>query len=97
MTVGYFDSSALVKLVIEEPGSDDAAALWDVADVLVSSRVAHPEVRAALAAAHRAGRLDDRGHRRAKRLWNATEQHCDWWSSPRSSNAVPVTSPRRAH
>ncbi len=69
MTVAYFDSSALVKLVVDEPGSDDAALLWDGADSVFTSRVAHPEVRAALAAAQRGGRLDDRAHRQAKAGW----------------------------
>jgi uncharacterized protein len=66
MTVAYFDSSALVKLVIDEHGSEDAALLWDGADSVITSRVAHPEVRAALAAAQRDGRLDEEGHRQAK-------------------------------
>ena len=66
MTVAYFDASALVKLVIEEAGSDDAAALWDGADLVMASRIVHAEVRAALAAAHRARRLDADVHRAAK-------------------------------
>ena len=70
MTVAYFDASALVKLVIEEPGSDDAARLWDGADALFASRVAHPEVRAALAAARRARRLDEAGARAAVAAWD---------------------------
>jgi predicted nucleic acid-binding protein len=49
----YFDSSALVKLVLDEAGSDIAAALWNASDVALSSRLAYPEVRAALAAAER--------------------------------------------
>ena len=28
----YFDTSALVKLIFNEPGSEDAAELWDRAD-----------------------------------------------------------------
>jgi uncharacterized protein len=47
----YFDSSALVKLLAEEEGSDLAAQLWDGRDAAVASRLAYPEVRAALAAA----------------------------------------------
>ncbi len=58
MTVVYFDASALVKLLVEEPGSDIAAALWDGCDAAVSSRIAYPEVCAALAAANRNGDLD---------------------------------------
>jgi uncharacterized protein len=49
----YFDSSALVKLLTEEPGSDVAAELWDGCDAALSSRLAYPEVCAALAAADR--------------------------------------------
>lgn len=69
MTVAYFDSSALVKLVIEEDGSEDAALLWDGADSVLTSRVAHPEVRAALAAAERGERLDAQMHLQAKADW----------------------------
>ena len=53
MALIYFDSSALVKLVLDEPGSDIAAALWNACDVALSSRLAYPEVCAALAAAGR--------------------------------------------
>jgi len=74
VTVAYFDASALVKLVIDEPGSDDAALLWDGADAVITSRVAHPEVRAALAAAHRNGRLNEDDHRVAKAAWEAFRQ-----------------------
>jgi len=69
VTLAYFDSSALVKLVIDEPGSEQAALLWDGADSVLTSRVAHPEVRAALAAAQRDARLDAAAHRRAKADW----------------------------
>jgi predicted nucleic acid-binding protein len=71
VTVAYFDSSALVKLVIEETGSEDAAMLWDGADSVLTSRVGHPEIRAALSAAHRAARLDDDAYERAKAAWEA--------------------------
>lgn len=74
MTVAYFDSSALVKLVIDEHGSDRAAELWDGADAVLTSRVTHPEVRAALAAAQRGGRLDKQAHRRAKAEWEEFHQ-----------------------
>ncbi|WP_028279372.1 type II toxin-antitoxin system VapC family toxin [Arthrobacter sp. H5] len=53
----YFDTSALIKLVFEEPGSDLAAELWDRAGSIVSSQLIYPEARAAVAAAHRAGRI----------------------------------------
>ena len=53
----YFDTSALLKLVIREPGSDHARELWNMTDAAVSSRLTYPEGRAALAAATRAGRI----------------------------------------
>jgi predicted nucleic acid-binding protein len=49
----YFDSSAFVKLLVEEEGSNVAATLWDGCDAAIASRLAYPEVRAALAAAVR--------------------------------------------
>lgn len=51
--VVYFDASAFVKLVVHEPGSELAVELWPTCEVAVSSRLAYPEVRAALAAARR--------------------------------------------
>jgi len=53
MALVYFDSSALVKLVLDESGSDLAAAIWNGCDAALSSRLAYPEVCAALAAASR--------------------------------------------
>ena len=53
MPLVYFDASAMVKLLAEEPGSDLAAELWDGCDAPVASRLAYPEVGAALAAAAR--------------------------------------------
>lgn len=55
--IAYFDTSALVPLLIEEPGSEPAARLWDGADRIVSVRVVYPEARASLAQAHRLGRV----------------------------------------
>lgn len=53
MAIVYFDSSALVKLVVDETGSDVAATVWNACDAALSSRLAYPEVCAALAAAGR--------------------------------------------
>lgn len=56
--ITYFESSALVKLTLpDEEGRTIAQELWDQAGAIVVSRVSHPEVRAAVAAAHRAGRV----------------------------------------
>lgn len=55
----------MLKLVLLEPASDVADRLWDRAGIAVSSRLAYPEARAALAAARRLDRIDDRALRRA--------------------------------
>lgn len=64
--ITYVDTSSLLKLVIDEKGSDRAQAVWDAADVLASVALIVVEGRAALAAARREGRLDATGHRRAR-------------------------------
>ena len=64
--IGYFDTSALIPLLIEEPGSDHAGRMWDAAERVVTVRVAYAEGRAALAQARRLGRLSARGHRSAR-------------------------------
>ena len=69
MIVAYFDSSALVKAVLLEPGSRHARRLWDDAALCVSSRLAAVEVPAALAAAGRSRRLSSGGLRRAIDIW----------------------------
>ena len=88
MPIVYFDSSAFVKLLVDEEGSDLASALWDGCDAAVSSRLAYPEVRAALAAAGRAERLDPTNQQRAEVNWE------DYWSAIR---AVELTSAVAAH
>ncbi len=88
MAIVYFDSSAFVKLVVEEDGSDLAAALWDGCDAAVSSRLAYPEVRAALAAAGRADRLHAVDQRHAEGAWE------DYWAATRT---VELTEPVTAH
>jgi predicted nucleic acid-binding protein len=65
----YFDSSALVKLVVEEAGSELAAELWDGCDAALASRLAYPEVRAALAAACRNNDLGEDDLDAAELAW----------------------------
>jgi predicted nucleic acid-binding protein len=77
MTIVYFDSSAFVKLIVDEDGSDLAATLWDGCDAAVSSRLSYPEVRAALAAAGRSHRLDRADLSRAELAWE------DYWAATR--------------
>ena len=88
MTIVYFDSSAFVRLLVEEAGSELAAQLWDGCDAAVSSRLAYSEVRAALAAAGRAGRLEPAELRRPQAAWT------DFWAATR---AVELTDAVAAH
>ena len=59
--IAYFDTSALIPLLIDEPASVRAARLWDEAARVVSVRLAYPEARAGLARAGRMGRLSPAG------------------------------------
>lgn len=64
--IAYVDTSSLLKLLIDEDGSERAELIWDAADVLASSALIVVEARAALAAAKRDGRLTAGQHRDAK-------------------------------
>lgn len=61
----YFDTSALIKLIIDEDGSAHAAELWERADLLVSGQLIYPEARAAVATALRGRRLSHPGYKLA--------------------------------
>ncbi len=54
--IAYFDTSAIIPLLIDEPGSDAAGRVWDEASRIASTRLLYAEARAALAQALRAGR-----------------------------------------
>ena len=56
----YFDTSALLPVLIEEQGSATAVRLWDEAERVLSVRLLHAEARAALAQAVRVGRIASR-------------------------------------
>ncbi len=58
--ITYVDTSVLIKVIIEETGSDAAAELWEASDVLAVVRIGYVEARAALAAARRGERLTAR-------------------------------------
>lgn len=83
MPVVYFDASAFVKLLVEEEGTELAVTLWDGCDAAVSSRLAYPEVRAALAAAGRNHHLDRDGVQQAERAWE------DFWRATRPVELTP--------
>jgi predicted nucleic acid-binding protein len=55
----YFDTSAIVPIVIEEASSLTASRLWDDADRVLSCRLVYAEGRAALAMARRMDRLEE--------------------------------------
>lgn len=53
----YFDTSALVPLVISEPTSSAAERIWDAARRVVATPLVYVEAHAALAQAQRLGRI----------------------------------------
>ena len=65
--IAYFDTSALVPLLIAEEGSASVRHLWDAAGRVASARLIYPEARAALAQARRLERLTARQIRSAVR------------------------------
>lgn len=71
----YLDTSSLVKLYVDEPGSKDVQRLVDEAELVTTSVVAYAEARAALARRRREKYLKPAGHRRAKAALDA-----DWHS-----------------
>ncbi len=83
MALVYFDSSALVKLVLDEVGSDVAATLWNACDAAMSSRLAYPEVCAALAAAGRNHDLTESQASVAATEWE------EFWASMRPVELTP--------
>ncbi|MGH9093958.1 MAG: type II toxin-antitoxin system VapC family toxin, partial [Acidimicrobiales bacterium] len=84
MALVYFDASAFVKLLVEEAGSELASSLWDGCDAAVSSRLAYPEVRAALAAAARNRDLDRQGLVSAEHSWE------QYWAATRAVELTPA-------
>ena len=70
----YLDTSALVKLVVEEPGSDAVDGLAAAAEYAVSSVIAYAECRSAIARAAQARRLDaSAAVRSLERVWDAVQ------------------------
>jgi predicted nucleic acid-binding protein len=73
----YFDTSAIVPIVIEDPSSTVASRLWDEAERVVSSRLLYAEGRAALAMARRLGRIDERELRAAVDIFESVHDQLD--------------------
>jgi hypothetical protein len=74
--IAYFDTSALLKLVIVGDGTDQAILLWQQAGEVVVSRLAWPEAVAALAAARRGRRVSDEGYRTATKRLRSCFERC---------------------
>jgi uncharacterized protein len=55
--IAYFDTSAIIPLIINEPSTDRCGRVWNDSSRVVSVRLLYPEARAALAKAERMGRL----------------------------------------
>ena len=64
--ITYVDTSTLLRLLVEEDGSERAALIWDTAESLASAALIGVEGRAALAAADRSSRLTQAQVKRAK-------------------------------
>jgi len=88
----HFDSSAFVKLLAEETGSELAAEIWDGRDAAVSSRLAYPEVRAALAAAIRNHDLSDHDLDTAEQAWETY-----WAAATRPVELTPAVERHAGH
>lgn len=71
----YFDTSALVPLLIDEPASEICRLLWESADEVATCRLSFVETAAALAQARRLGRITATAHDVAllalDELWSA--------------------------
>jgi predicted nucleic acid-binding protein len=71
----YLDTSSLVKLYVEEPGSTAIRRLTARAELVGSSVVAYPEARAAFARRRRERSLTSAAHRRARAAFDADWPH----------------------
>ncbi len=57
--ISYFDTSAVIPLIIGEASTDRCNRIWNESSRIMCARLLYPEARAALARAHRVGRLDE--------------------------------------
>ena len=62
MKVAYLDSSAFVKLYMEEPGREEVENLLSQTEAVTTSVIAYAEVRAAFSRAARRGDLNEDEH-----------------------------------
>jgi predicted nucleic acid-binding protein len=76
--ITYVDTSVLIKVLVDEPGTDQARRLWQGAEELASVTLVAVEARAALAAARRGRRLSPAQHRRAVANLGDLLDQMDW-------------------
>lgn len=60
--IAYFDTSAVIPLIISEPSTSACSRIWNAASRVVSVRLVYPEARAALARAERMNRITRAAH-----------------------------------
>ena len=84
----YLDSSSLVKLYVDEAGSDDVRQLVGTAGAVATSIVAYAEVCASLARQRRERALTPRAFAQAKRMFEED------WSRIVVLNVTPAISRR---
>jgi uncharacterized protein len=71
----YLDTSSLVKLYVEEAGSDEVQGFVEEASTVTTSQVAYAEARSAFARRRRERALSPRGFAAAKRAFDADWGH----------------------
>ncbi len=69
--ITYIDTSTLLKLIIDEVGSDRAVTIWTSAETITSVSLSTVEAKAALAAAKRGRRLTNQQHAAANKELDA--------------------------
>jgi uncharacterized protein len=83
--MNYFDTSALIKRFVEEPGSKRVDAVLDGEPFLATSKVAYAEVHAGLARKLREKALTTAAYRRTSRVFDT-----DWRAYVRVDLADPL-------
>lgn len=70
--ITYFDTSVVLKLLVDdEAGTDQARQIWVTSDLVATAQLTYAESRAALAAARRAGRLTPMELRQVREAFEA--------------------------
>lgn len=76
--ITYVDTSVIIKLLVDdETGTGAVERLWLESEFVVCAEIGYVEARAALAAAHRAGRLDDEALEVARNQLDALWEQID--------------------